>query len=337
MADTSRCFVLPDLVSYCQFPLRCNPHGDATQTSTGWLTDNFPELSSEQLAAVHAVKVDLLSAYGYPDCDTEHLRVAGDFLAILFLLDDLTDTMKEGGTEQLANTIMDVFRSEGKLNKQEDEQRVREIAKDFWTRFIRDAKPCVQTRFRDKVALFFKAVRQEAQDRERGVLPDLESYIIMRRDTSACRPSFDLIEYTMGIELPRYVVDDPIVRALNQSANDLVAWSNDIYSFNNEQAHGIYNIIVILMKSQGLEMQDAIDHVGDLFKQTIDGFMENTQLLPSWGAAVDADVRVYVQGLQDWIVGNLHWSFASERYFGKRGAEIKATRVVELLPKKSVS
>lgn len=27
----------------------------------------------------------------------------------------------------------------------------------------------------------------------------------------------------MGIELPQYVVDDPIVRALNQSANDLVA------------------------------------------------------------------------------------------------------------------
>lgn len=79
---------------------------------------------------MHAVKVDLLSAYGYPDCDTEHLRVAGDLLAILFLLDDLTDTMKEGGAEQLANTIMDVFRSEGKLNKQEDEPRVREIAKE---------------------------------------------------------------------------------------------------------------------------------------------------------------------------------------------------------------
>lgn len=83
-------------------------------------------------------------------------------------------------------------------------------------------------------------------------------------------------------------------------------------------------------------MQEAIDYAGDLCKQTMNVFTENKDLLPSWGAAVDADVQVYVQGLQDWIVGNLHWSFVTERYFGKRGAEIKATRILEVLPKSSV-
>nr|A0A348B782.1 RecName: Full=Sesquiterpene synthase 6; AltName: Full=Terpene cyclase 6 [Postia placenta Mad-698-R]BBD74520.1 sesquiterpene synthase [Postia placenta Mad-698-R] len=337
IADTSRCFILPDLISYCQFPLRCNPHRDAAQSSTSWLINNYPGMSPEQLVEVRRLDADTLASYCYPDCDVERLRVASDFLAILFHLDDITDTMEEGGTEQLEGTIMDAFRSEGKLDQREDEPRVRVPAKDLWTRFIRNAKPCVQTRLRDNIALFFKTAREEARDRERGVLLDLESYINMRRGTSACLSCFALTEYSIGIELPQYVVDDPIVQALNQSANDLVSWSNDIYSFNNEQAHGIHNMIVILMKSQGLGMQDAIDYVSDLFKQTIDGFMENTQLLPSWGAAVDADVRLYVQGLQDWVVGNLHWSFATERYFGKRGAEIKATRVVELLPKKPVS
>jgi hypothetical protein len=30
----------------------------------------------------------------------------------------------------------------------------------------------------------------------------------------------------------------------------------------------------------------------------------------------------------------LHWSFESERYFGKEGREVKATRVVNLLPRR---
>ena len=44
----------------------------------------------------------------------------------------------------------------------------------------------------------------------------------IRRDTSGCKPSFDLIEYAMGLDLPDFVVEHPIIKALNQAANDLV-------------------------------------------------------------------------------------------------------------------
>jgi hypothetical protein len=42
-------------------------------------------------------------------------------------------------------------------------------------------------------------------------------------------------------------------------------------------------------------------------------------VLPSWGPEIDEQVKIYVDGLADWIVGSLHWSFDSERYFGKLG------------------
>src|SRR4051794_41103484 len=45
-------------------------------------------------------------------------------------------------------------------------------------------------------------------------------------------------------------------------------------------------------------------------------------------------VEKYVKGLQHWIVGSLHWSFDTERYFGKNGLEVKTTRRVVLLPKR---
>lgn len=84
----------------------------------------------------------------------------------------------------------------------------------------------MQMRFKESLHQFFEAVQVQARARTAGLIMDLESYIDIRRDTSGCKPVFDLIEYALGLDLPKFVVEDPIVRALNQNANDLVTWSN---------------------------------------------------------------------------------------------------------------
>lgn len=62
-------------------------------------------------------------------------------------------------------------------------------------------------------------------------------------------------------------------------------------------------MIVILMEYHGLDLQGAVDYVGDLCAQTIDTFNENKTNVPSWGPEIDDMVSRYIQGLQDWIVG----------------------------------
>jgi len=86
------------------------------------------------------------------------------------------------------------------------------------------------------------------------------------------------------------------------------------------------------MHHYGMALQEAVDFVGGLCKKSIDRFIEGRARLPSWGPEIDAQVQVYVQGLADWIPGSLHWSFDSERYFGKKGGQIKKDRIVELAP-----
>ena len=81
-------------------------------------------------------------------------------------------------------------------------------------------------------------------------------------------------------------------------------WEQDIFSYNVEQSRGdSHNMIVILMEYHDMSLQEAVDYVGDLCKQTIDVFCLNKRNLPSWGPEVDDMVARYVQGLQDWIVG----------------------------------
>jgi len=91
-------------------------------------------------------------------------------------------------------------------------------------------------------------------------------------------------------------------------------------------------MIVIMMRHHGMTLQEAVDFVGDLCKKSIDRFNEDRARIPSWGPEIDAQVQAYVQGLADWIVGSLHWSFDSERYFGRKGGQIKKGRIVELAP-----
>lgn len=108
----------------------------------------------------------------------------------------------------------------------------------------------------------------------------------------------------------------------------------DLFSYNVEQARrDSHNMIAVIMHRQDLGLQEAADAVGVLCKASIDRFEQDRRLLPSWGPEIDRDVATYVQGLQNWIVGSLHWSFESTRYFGKDGLSVKKHRLVKLLPK----
>jgi hypothetical protein len=74
--------------------------------------------------------------------------------------------------------------------------------------------------------LFFQGVTMEAKDRIDGVIPDLPSYITLRRDTSGGKISWALVEYANNLTLPDEVMEHPVIQILDQSVNDFVIWSN---------------------------------------------------------------------------------------------------------------
>lgn len=95
-------------------------------------------------------------------------------------------------------------------------------------------------------------------------------------------------------------------------------------------------MVIILMKTEGHELQDAVDSAADMCFKALDTFRQNRQRLPSWGSEIDEDVKRYVCSLESWLTANLHWSFMSGRYFGAKGPEVKKTRIVELLEPRQV-
>lgn len=96
----------------------------------------------------------------------------------------------------------------------------------FWVRMQETAGPGCQQRLMSTLDTYFQAIMQQADDRGSENIPELEEYILLRRDTSGCKTGFAFIEYAARIDLPDDVVEHPIIKALADATNDLVSWAN---------------------------------------------------------------------------------------------------------------
>ncbi|KAL4066991.1 isoprenoid synthase domain-containing protein [Scleroderma yunnanense] len=322
--------IIPDLVSHCTFNLRKSRYHKMLSIETKQWLFRGDSLDERARRAFYGLKAGQLTAMCYPKAGYPQLRVTCDFITWLFHLDNLSDDMDDRSITEVANVVMNslhhpyTFRSNARLSR---------MTRDFYKRMLQTASAGACQRFIETLELFFQAINKQAIDRAHNFIPDLESYIALRRDTSGCKPCWALIEYAYNLDLPDEVVNHPLICSLGEATNDLVTWSNDIFSYNVEQSKGhTHNMIDVIMNEQDLDVQSAFNFVGDLCKRSMDRFIECREQLPSWGPKIDRDVAIYVEGLADWMVGSLHWSFDTERYFGTRGREIKKSGVITLLP-----
>ena len=106
-----------------------------------------------------------------------------------------------------------------------------------------------------------------------------------------------------------------------------------MYSYNIERAsgHGGHYIVTVIMNEKGVDLDGTLNWLAEHHGQVLSNFQAQYCLLPAWGPAVDADVSAFVERLAYWIRGIDYWSLETERYFGRRGPEIKEHRRVTLL------
>ena len=112
------------------------------------------------------------------------------------------------------------------------------------------------------------------------------------------------------------------------------------------------NVISVLQHSQALDLQQALDHVGEHFSYLVSRFEFCKKSLPSFGKDVDEVVTcvilvrpyflnscpysAYVKGMQAAVAGNIEWSLTTPRYFGASDQGVKETSTVELPPLKAL-
>ncbi|KAG2337543.1 terpenoid synthase [Suillus weaverae] len=344
MASTATCtvtcpdsepaqFIVPDFFSDCRYPMRLNPHCDTvSRASEQWLCSEA-HLVEPESTKYTSLRPGYFASVCYPDADAFHLKVCADFLGWSFKLDDWLEIDRSDVTDawESRDCCMSAFRDP--VNFQ-TERYSGKMCKSFVGRLKETGGPGCTERFIHGMDLWFISAAKEADNRAKGHVNDVKSYIDLRRDLSGCKPYFALIEFVGRIDLPDEVVSHPVIMALEEATNDFVSWSNDIFSYNMEQSHhSTHNLVAVLMVDQGLDLQSAVDYCGRLCNISLRRFEETRAILPSWGEEVDKEVAIYVEGLQNWITGSLQWTFETTRYFGKDAHIVKRDRTVKLLPK----
>ncbi|KAI0077885.1 terpenoid synthase [Panus rudis PR-1116 ss-1] len=331
--QTPTTFKLPDLLALCPMKGRTNPnYALASAASSKWVL-SFGVFKDNKANFFQQGGSELLCSHAYPYADYEELRTCCDLVNLLFTVDEISDEQDGAGAYKTGR----VFYKALSDPDFDDGSTLCTMTKQFRQRLFPRMGPATYRRFLQHCKDYVDGFTKEAELREHNVVLDSASYEALRRENSAVRFCFGLFGYVLGLDLPDYIFNDPVMMSMHLAAVDTVCWSNDLYSYNMEQAmgHTGNNILTVLMKEKGLDLQGAADYVGEYFKVLIDRFLDGKAKLPSWGPEMDATVSQYIMAMESWIIGNLEWSFATQRYFGTQRQAIRETLTVELYPKKA--
>ncbi|KIJ26050.1 hypothetical protein M422DRAFT_192665, partial [Sphaerobolus stellatus SS14] len=100
----------------------------------------------------------------------------------------------------------------------------------------------------------------------------IEDFLVLRRRTAASEP--EIFMGALHEEIPHEIFQDGLLQTMFSLAIDLVGIHNDLYSYNFERARGLHghNLVTVVMKEKGLNIQGAFDHVAEVLNHIADEF-----------------------------------------------------------------
>ncbi|KIO32367.1 hypothetical protein M407DRAFT_214327 [Tulasnella calospora MUT 4182] len=324
----------PDFSSGCPFPLSVNPHYQPTAAeSEEWLAKAGVYPDEDHKRAFWACNFGLVTAMSYALADAKRFHILCDFINRLFPSDDLTDEgnlPKDDGTIRANQIVLDALIDP--LCYQ-SKFRIGEFIQDFWGQALSmGCSEGTRRRFIDSTELYLSAVLEEGEKRRNGVVLSLDEYLALRRDTDGFKMCFAMGEFGLTLNLPDVVFNDELLKTLQDCANDVAVVSRDMDSWQVEQAQGDkYNIIAIAKQEKNLTTQNAVAFAARLVLQRVMQYEDCRAKFPSYGPAVDQEIRSYIGIVEGWMRSSFRWSFVGEGL-----SEVKATTLdVKLLPFRS--
>lgn len=294
-----------------------SPYVERVNTETfDWLVDTGIVKDAETVERYRAAKYGWLGARTYPYAEHHTLRLATDWCVWLFAFDD--GFCESRGAGEMTRALPRLF------TVLDDLQAGQEV-EDVFARTLLEIKSRISAygdddqldRWRSVTKDYLFAQVWEAANREADVVPQVEDYIFMRRRTGAMLTVFSLIDIASGRGLSPEEWRHPDVRAITESANDIVVWDNDLISYAKESdgTNSSNNLVNVLASHRGYSRQRAMETIGVMRNQAIDDMVA---LRPSLEALGSEAVLAYVRGLEYWISGSVDYSLTSSRYTALR-------------------
>jgi hypothetical protein len=309
----------------CPFPPRISPYADEAERAIRGYLRRFGLLRSPEAAEYYdASRLGYLTAQIYPDASRERLLAVTYWFGVWTIFDDqlerLPDSREPEAVDTVAAAMLSWLAAEGPPRAGVPFEAA---FGDAWAWIRRHSSPAWQARFVGNTRQYLAGCRWEAENRRRGSVPDLKSYVQRRRRFGGIRMAMDLSEFGGGYELAPHVHADPLIQELLDVLGDLTLWGNDIYSVAVDREEGnVSNLVFVLQAEHGCDQVTATGLVNEMLDGRLARLRQLEEGLPQWFAARGltaderADVSRYVEGVHTWISGNVTWSLENTRYRG---------------------
>ena len=248
-----------------------------------------------------------LAGLVYHRSDRDVLRLAADFIAALFVLDDLVDggAHSTGRDEHATRAAMAPLREAARTGVASEggEPSLRPVAEalaDLRRRL--DARGGTVEGWLAELDVYLDGVVEESGRRARGY-DSVEDYAAVRVAFSAV---YACVELGLGCEGLRLT---PALRRLARAANLSVSFVNDVYSWPKERAIGERsNLVAVLAEHRGLDERRAWAAACRACDEVVAGHL-------SARSGLGPGERRALPLLEAWMRGNYDWhAVGTERY-----------------------
>ncbi|KDQ11797.1 hypothetical protein BOTBODRAFT_189629 [Botryobasidium botryosum FD-172 SS1] len=312
-----------------------NPHYERVRAETdAWLLP-YCQWKRNKLANLSALDFTYVTAVTFPGADYEQLKTVSDYFTWAFVYDDRFDVGEfaedaDAAERALAQTYR-VLTGDPSADAQDDDEYsygLDRALKDIWRRAYPGASRGCRERFIKSIEAWFGAVHRQIKGPIKGEVLDVKEQVALRTLSVGDRPCYALTEWVLGLDLPEDAMKDPAMVRIHDSASRLMFLVNDILSWAVEKDDGLtHNTVSLIMVARNVSLQEAVDEVTEMIRKDL---IEWQAAKKEMGRYVDDQVRQYILACERWIVGSLHWSFRSKRYYGNDGALVRACRVIHI-------
>jgi len=299
---------------YCPFPSSINPWVQEAHAHTlAWAKQYRLVRKEPALRRFEASRFTWLAARAYPTAALADLEVINDWLTWLFMFDDQFDEGLIGGRPEDLEVLIESYAALfAHAEPAPGQGPAAEALIDLCLRTRSQMPGTWWARFTQHFSQYLSTYPWSVSNTARGVVPALDEYRQRRRHSGGMYQAIDLIEFVLHRVLPEELLGGPHFPLLSRITNDVVCWSNDLFSLEKELARGdVNNLVLVVERAERIPLQQAVDRVGSMISSAVGHFEQVERALPT---DLEEAVQRYLSMLRAWMRGNLDWSIETGRY-----------------------
>ena len=299
---------------YCPIPSRIHPEYErAREDSTAWVLRHG--LLGDQISeeAFRSLKIPEFVARAYPAARYADLRVVMDWTMWGFLADDQHDSLVGLPAVLQARYAEHIQILQGSTVALPG--GMHEALVDLRSRILKQSGRDCLRRFTASAVHWFASMRTETLNRVEQTSPSLLDYLRLREVSVGMYTEYALLDVTHQVQTDDAFWIEPDVRRLSVMAANIIAWSNDIFSYRKERrAADPHNMVLLLSAEQGMSEADAISRTAQLHNREMVRFVELVTSMRASGWVEPELLEPFVDMASAWIRANLDWAAGSARY-----------------------